>query len=101
MKEVAEYMPFHLSIKFTRVEYLLAGITSSDTGFQAAMANIKSDADVTSEMSKMHHFELDANYLQPFCPVLKKFPSGTKNDVTKISDVTGSGCGTKPSASKT
>eukprot|EP00957_Ditylum_brightwellii_P137301 10467498-Ditylum_brightwellii.AAC.1 len=65
------------------------------------MANIKSDADTTSETSKRHHFELATNYLQLFCPVLKKIPSGTKHDAIKISDVTGSGIGTNPSASKT
>eukprot|EP00957_Ditylum_brightwellii_P188885 14377931-Ditylum_brightwellii.AAC.2 len=64
------------------------------------MANIKSNADQASETSKRHHFELDANYLKPFCPVMKKFPSGTKCDAIKISDVSGSGSGTKPSASK-
>eukprot|EP00957_Ditylum_brightwellii_P097924 7457808-Ditylum_brightwellii.AAC.1 len=65
------------------------------------MANIKSDADLASETSKRHHFELAANFLQPFCPVLRKFPSGTKRDAIKISDVSGSGFGAKPSASKT
>eukprot|EP00957_Ditylum_brightwellii_P107268 8184927-Ditylum_brightwellii.AAC.1 len=65
------------------------------------MANIKSDADATSETSKRHHFELAANHLEPFCPVLKKFPSGTKRDAIEISDVTGSDFGTKPNASKT
>eukprot|EP00957_Ditylum_brightwellii_P045674 3466024-Ditylum_brightwellii.AAC.1 len=65
------------------------------------MASIKSDADLASETSKRHYFELAANYHQPFCPVLKKVPSGTKHDDIKISDVSGSGFGTKPSASKT
>eukprot|EP00957_Ditylum_brightwellii_P171513 13057243-Ditylum_brightwellii.AAC.1 len=51
------------------------------------MANIKSDADPASETSKRHHFELATTYLQPFCPVLKKFPSGTKCDAIEISDV--------------
>eukprot|EP00957_Ditylum_brightwellii_P069272 5258525-Ditylum_brightwellii.AAC.1 len=86
MKEAAEHVPFQLPNKFTRVRFLLAGKTSSNTGLQAMMANIKNDADVTSETSKRHHFELAANYLQPFCPVLKKFPSGTKRDAIKISD---------------
>eukprot|EP00957_Ditylum_brightwellii_P062534 4745784-Ditylum_brightwellii.AAC.1 len=81
-----------------RVGILLAGITSSDAGLQAAMANIKSNADPASEMSKRHHFDLAANFLQQFCPVLKKFPSGTKRDAIKISDVSDSGFGTKPSA---
>eukprot|EP00957_Ditylum_brightwellii_P204909 15341341-Ditylum_brightwellii.AAC.1 len=80
-----------------RVGFLLAGITSSDAGLQAVMANIKSDADLTSVTSKRHHFELPATYLQPFCPVLKKFPSGIKCDTIKISNVSGSGFGTKPS----
>eukprot|EP00957_Ditylum_brightwellii_P084983 6462369-Ditylum_brightwellii.AAC.1 len=62
------------------------------------MANIKSDADPTSVTSKRHHSELAATYLQPFCPVLKKIPSGTKCDAIKISDVSGSGFETKPSA---
>eukprot|EP00957_Ditylum_brightwellii_P190897 14535422-Ditylum_brightwellii.AAC.1 len=62
------------------------------------MANIKSNADPTSETSKRHHFELAAIYLQPFCSVLKKFPLGTKHDAIKISDVSGSGFGAKPSA---
>eukprot|EP00957_Ditylum_brightwellii_P189266 14405783-Ditylum_brightwellii.AAC.1 len=65
------------------------------------MANIKSDADPASETSKRHHIELAATYLQPFCSVLKKFPSGTKHDAIKISGVSGSGFGTKPSAGKT
>ena len=65
------------------------------------MANIKSNADPASETSKRHHFKLAANFLQPFCPVLKKFPSGTKHDAIKISDVSGSGFGTNPSAGKT
>eukprot|EP00957_Ditylum_brightwellii_P081666 6212525-Ditylum_brightwellii.AAC.1 len=78
MKEAAEHVPFQLPNKFTRVGFLLAGITSSDTGLQVAMANIKSDADLVSETSKMHHFELAANYLQPFFPLLKKFPSGNQ-----------------------
>eukprot|EP00957_Ditylum_brightwellii_P112117 8548375-Ditylum_brightwellii.AAC.1 len=78
MKEVAEHVPFQLPNKFTRVGFLLAGITSRDAGLQAAMANIKSNTDLTSVTSKQHHFEWTAMYLQPFCPVLKKFPSGTK-----------------------
>eukprot|EP00957_Ditylum_brightwellii_P105916 8078154-Ditylum_brightwellii.AAC.1 len=90
MKEVAEYVPFQLPNKFTRVGFLLAGKTRSDAGLQVAMANIKSDADPTSETSKRHHFELAVNCLQPFCPVLKKFPSDTKHDAIKISDVSGS-----------
>eukprot|EP00957_Ditylum_brightwellii_P100677 7672988-Ditylum_brightwellii.AAC.1 len=65
------------------------------------MANIKSDADPASETSKRHHFKLAATYFQPFCPVLKKFLSGTKHDAIKISDVSGSGFKTKPSAGKT
>eukprot|EP00957_Ditylum_brightwellii_P176605 13450535-Ditylum_brightwellii.AAC.1 len=65
------------------------------------MANIKSNADPASETSKRHHFKLAANYLQHFCPVLKKFPSGAKRDAIKISDVCRSGFGTKPSAGKT
>eukprot|EP00957_Ditylum_brightwellii_P109473 8349344-Ditylum_brightwellii.AAC.1 len=43
---------------------------------------------------------MNATYLQPFCPVLKKFSLGTKRDAIKVSDVSGSGFGTKPSASK-
>eukprot|EP00957_Ditylum_brightwellii_P143855 10961525-Ditylum_brightwellii.AAC.1 len=84
-----------------RVGFLLAGITSSDAGLQTTMANIKSDADPASETSKRHHFELTANYIQPFCPVLKKVPLGTKHDAIEISDMSRSGFGTKPSASKT
>eukprot|EP00957_Ditylum_brightwellii_P167246 12731629-Ditylum_brightwellii.AAC.1 len=90
MKEVAEHVPFHLPNEFMRVGFLLAGIISSDAGLQAAMANIKSDADPASETSKRHCFKMTATYLQPFCPVLKKFPSGTKSDAIKISDVSGS-----------
>eukprot|EP00957_Ditylum_brightwellii_P072337 5498203-Ditylum_brightwellii.AAC.2 len=101
MKEATEYVPFQLPNKFRRVRFLLAGITSCITGLQDAMVNIKSDADLTSETSKRHHFELATTYLQPFCPVLKKFLSGTKHDTIEISDVTGSGFGTKLSASKT
>eukprot|EP00957_Ditylum_brightwellii_P179104 13644212-Ditylum_brightwellii.AAC.1 len=69
-----------------RVGFLLAGITSSNAGLQATMANIKSNAHPASETSKRHHFELTATYLQPFCPLLKKFPSGTKRDAIEISD---------------
>eukprot|EP00957_Ditylum_brightwellii_P003969 302218-Ditylum_brightwellii.AAC.1 len=86
MKEAAEYVPFQLPNKFTRVGILLAGITSSDTGLQAPMANIKSNADLASETGKRHHFELAANSLHPFCPVLKKFQFGTNPDAIKISD---------------
>eukprot|EP00957_Ditylum_brightwellii_P065964 5002555-Ditylum_brightwellii.AAC.1 len=86
MKEAAEHVPFQLPNKFTRVGFLLACITSSDTVLQAAMGNIKSNADLASETSKRHHFEFAANYLQPFCPVPKKFPSGTKHDAIEISD---------------
>jgi hypothetical protein len=100
MKDAAEHVPFQLPNEFTRVGFLRAGITSSNAGLQAAMANIKSDADPTSETSKLHHFKLAATYLQPFCPVLKKFQSGAKRDAIKISDVSGSGFGTKPSAGK-
>eukprot|EP00957_Ditylum_brightwellii_P152647 11619315-Ditylum_brightwellii.AAC.1 len=64
------------------------------------MANIKSNADATSEISKRHHFKLAATYLQPFYPVLKTFPTDTKHDVIKIFDIIGSGFGTKPSARK-
>ena len=87
MKEAAEHVPFQLPKEFTRVGFLLAGITSSDAGLQAVMANIKSDADLTSVTSKRHPFKLAATYLQHFCPVLKKFPFGTKRDAIKISDV--------------
>eukprot|EP00957_Ditylum_brightwellii_P139713 10647574-Ditylum_brightwellii.AAC.1 len=90
MKEAAEHVPFQLPKEFTRVGFLLAGITSSDAGLQATMASIKSDADPASKTSKRHHFELAATYLQPFCPVLKTFPLGTKCDAIKISDVSGS-----------
>eukprot|EP00957_Ditylum_brightwellii_P038308 2896276-Ditylum_brightwellii.AAC.1 len=101
MKEAAEHVPFQLPNQFMRVGFLLAGTTNSDAGLQAAMANIKSNADPALETSKRHHFELASNFLQPFCPVLKKFPSGIKRDAIKISDVSGSGLGTKPSARKT
>eukprot|EP00957_Ditylum_brightwellii_P064040 4858100-Ditylum_brightwellii.AAC.1 len=101
MKEATDHVPFQLSNKFMRVGFLLAGITSSDVGLQTVMANIKSDADLVSETSKRHHFELAASYLQPFCPVLKKFPSGARRHAIEISDVSGSGFGTKPSAVKT
>eukprot|EP00957_Ditylum_brightwellii_P016089 1211776-Ditylum_brightwellii.AAC.1 len=90
MKEAAEHVSFQVPNKFTRVGFLLAGITSCDAGLQAAMVNIKSDADPASKTSKRHQFKLAATYLQPFCPVLKKFPSGTKRDAIKISDVSGS-----------
>eukprot|EP00957_Ditylum_brightwellii_P092704 7059158-Ditylum_brightwellii.AAC.1 len=90
MKEAAEHVLFQLPNEFTRVGFLLAGITSSDAALQAVMANIKSDADPTSVTSKQHHFKLDATYLQPFCPVLKKFPYGTKRNAIEISDVSGS-----------
>eukprot|EP00957_Ditylum_brightwellii_P124179 9466241-Ditylum_brightwellii.AAC.1 len=68
MKEAAEHVPFQLSNTFMRVGFLLADITSSDAGLQAVMANIKSDADSASETCKRRHFELAANFLQPFCP---------------------------------
>eukprot|EP00957_Ditylum_brightwellii_P144950 11040455-Ditylum_brightwellii.AAC.1 len=68
MKEAAEHVPFQLLNMFIRIGFLLAGITGSDIGLQTAMANIKSDADPVSKTSKRHHFELAANYLQPFCP---------------------------------
>eukprot|EP00957_Ditylum_brightwellii_P099516 7580259-Ditylum_brightwellii.AAC.1 len=84
MKEAAEHLPFQLPNEFTRVGFLLAGITSSDAGDRQEAP-----------------FELAANFLQPFCPVLRKFPSGTKGDAIKISDVSGSDFGTKPSAGKT
>eukprot|EP00957_Ditylum_brightwellii_P000514 39988-Ditylum_brightwellii.AAC.1 len=90
MKEAAEHVPFQLPNEFTRIGFLLAGITSSNAGLQARMANTKSDADLASETSKRHHFELAANFFQPFCPVLMKFSSGTKCDAIKISDVSGS-----------
>eukprot|EP00957_Ditylum_brightwellii_P164175 12500059-Ditylum_brightwellii.AAC.1 len=98
MKEAAEHVPFQLLNKFKRVGLLLAGITSSDVGLQAMMTNIKSNADLVSEMSKRHNFELGVNFLQPFCPVSKKFLFGTKCDAIKISDASGSAFGTKPSA---
>eukprot|EP00957_Ditylum_brightwellii_P191516 14580772-Ditylum_brightwellii.AAC.1 len=41
MKGVADQVPFHLPNKFLRVGFLSAGITSSDAGLQATMANIK------------------------------------------------------------
>eukprot|EP00957_Ditylum_brightwellii_P076247 5795935-Ditylum_brightwellii.AAC.3 len=97
MKDTAEHVPFQLPNKITRVGLLLTAIKFSDAGLQATMANIISDADATSVTSKMHHFKLAARYLLPFCPVLKKFPSGTKSDAIKISDTTASGFGTKPS----
>eukprot|EP00957_Ditylum_brightwellii_P113884 8682286-Ditylum_brightwellii.AAC.1 len=101
MKETAEHVPFQLPNEIKRIGFLLAGITSNYAGLQAVIANIKSDADANSETSKRYLFKLAATYLQPFCPVLKKFPPGTKRDAIKISDVTGLGFGTKPSAGKT
>eukprot|EP00957_Ditylum_brightwellii_P051504 3904376-Ditylum_brightwellii.AAC.1 len=98
MKEVSEHVPFQLPNKFTRVGVLLTGIASNDAGLQAMMTNIKSAAGATSATSKRHHVELTATYLQPFCLVLKEFPSGTKYATIKISDTTASGLGTKPSA---
>eukprot|EP00957_Ditylum_brightwellii_P026301 1989256-Ditylum_brightwellii.AAC.2 len=68
MKEAAEHVPFQLPNKFTRVGFLLTAIRSSDARLQAAMANIKSDADATSTTSKRQHIKLAATYLQPFCP---------------------------------
>eukprot|EP00957_Ditylum_brightwellii_P103397 7878842-Ditylum_brightwellii.AAC.1 len=61
------------------------------------MANIRSDTDETSATSKRHHFELAATYLLLFCPVLRKYPSGTKHVDIKILDTTASSFGTKPS----
>eukprot|EP00957_Ditylum_brightwellii_P002867 219932-Ditylum_brightwellii.AAC.1 len=63
MKEAAEHVPFQPPNEFMIVGFLLAGIISSDAGLQAAMANIKSDADPASETNKRYHFELAANYL--------------------------------------
>eukprot|EP00957_Ditylum_brightwellii_P208649 15358362-Ditylum_brightwellii.AAC.1 len=97
MKEVAEHVPFQLPNDFARVEFLLAAIKCSDVGLQAAMANIKSDADETSAMGNRHHFELAATYLLPFCLVLKMFLSSTKHDDIKISDTTSFGFETKES----
>eukprot|EP00957_Ditylum_brightwellii_P026465 2002037-Ditylum_brightwellii.AAC.1 len=56
MKTASEHVPFQLPNEFMRVEFLLAGTTSSDVGLQAAMTNIKSNADLASETSKRHHF---------------------------------------------
>eukprot|EP00957_Ditylum_brightwellii_P008943 676998-Ditylum_brightwellii.AAC.1 len=61
------------------------------------MSDINSDADETQVTSKRHHFELTATCLLSLCPLLKKFPSGTKHDAIEISDITASGFGTKPS----
>eukprot|EP00957_Ditylum_brightwellii_P196224 14951258-Ditylum_brightwellii.AAC.1 len=98
MKEATEHVPFQLSNKFTRVGFLLTAIKCSDAGLHAVMANIKSDANTISVTSKRHHFELAATYFLPFCPILRKFPSGTKCDAIKISDTTALEFETKPSA---
>eukprot|EP00957_Ditylum_brightwellii_P088870 6767080-Ditylum_brightwellii.AAC.1 len=98
MKEAADHVLFQLPIKFTRVGFLLTAIKCSDTGLQTAMANIKSDADVTSTTSKRHYFKLAAIYLLLFCHVFKKFQSGTKRNAIEISDTAASGFGPKPSA---
>eukprot|EP00957_Ditylum_brightwellii_P118405 9030950-Ditylum_brightwellii.AAC.1 len=92
MKEAAEHVLFKLPNKFTRVGFLCTAIKCS------TMTNIKSDTDVTSVTSKRHHFGLVATCLLPFCPILKKFSSGTGHDAIKISNTTASGFGTKPSA---
>eukprot|EP00957_Ditylum_brightwellii_P092698 7058540-Ditylum_brightwellii.AAC.1 len=63
MKEAADHVPFQLPNEFTRDGFLLAGITSSDAGLQAAMANVKSNADPASETRKRHHFKLATTYL--------------------------------------
>eukprot|EP00957_Ditylum_brightwellii_P007494 566901-Ditylum_brightwellii.AAC.1 len=91
MKKASEHVSFQIPNKFTRVGHRVAGHDDQH----------KSNADPTLETSKRHHFELAANYLQPFYLVLKKIPSGTKCDAIKISDVSVSGFGTKPSVSKT
>eukprot|EP00957_Ditylum_brightwellii_P105426 8037303-Ditylum_brightwellii.AAC.1 len=61
------------------------------------MVNIWSDDNETLATNKRHHSELVATYLLPFCPLLRKFPSGTKHDVIESSDTTASGFGTKTS----
>eukprot|EP00957_Ditylum_brightwellii_P092889 7072308-Ditylum_brightwellii.AAC.1 len=86
------------SQEFTRFGFLLTGVTISDTVLLTVIANIKSNADPASEKSKMYQFEFASNYLKPFCPVLKKFPSGINHDAIEIFDVSGSVFGTKPSA---
>eukprot|EP00957_Ditylum_brightwellii_P109498 8351014-Ditylum_brightwellii.AAC.1 len=99
MKEAAEHVPFQFPNKFTRVGFLLTVIKCINAGLQAAMANIKSDADVTSVISKRHHFKLATTYLLPFCLVMKTFPSCTKCNAIEISNTAALGFGTKPSTS--
>eukprot|EP00957_Ditylum_brightwellii_P013045 985093-Ditylum_brightwellii.AAC.2 len=65
MREATVHVPFQLPNKLIRVGFLLSAIKFFDTGLQAMMAYIRSDADETSVMSK-RHFELAAIYLFPF-----------------------------------
>eukprot|EP00957_Ditylum_brightwellii_P106631 8135241-Ditylum_brightwellii.AAC.1 len=98
MKTVTEHVSFQLPNEFMRVRFLLVAIKCSDVGLQAVMANIKNVADEKSATSKRHHFELAVTYPLSFCPVLRKFPIGTKHNAIEISDTKNSRFGAKPSA---
>jgi hypothetical protein len=87
MTQCAEHVPHQLPIERTRVTYLLDAIKCSNASLQAKMALVQSD---DAPNGKMNDFEATASFLLPACPVARKRTlSGTKRDLTTISDVTG------------
>jgi hypothetical protein len=87
IRQCAEHVNFQLPNERTRVSYLLDVIQCNDTGLQAAMAQVRTDAGVNG---KMNDFEATASYLLPYDPVSKKRAAGNKRGVAAISDISGS-----------
>ena len=86
MEACAEHVEYQLPNEHSRVGYLLDGIQCSDAGLQAAMASVKTD---NGPNGKRNNFEKTAAHIIPYDPVAKKRASGTKRDISLISDVGG------------
>eukprot|EP00957_Ditylum_brightwellii_P010171 768658-Ditylum_brightwellii.AAC.3 len=78
-----------------------AFIAMESAALYASISNIKSDSDPLSLTCKHHHFEGAASYRMPNCPVLRKHPSGIKQDVPEVSNATTGSVGTKASVGET
>lgn len=70
LKQCADHVQFQLPDEHTRVRYLMTAIQCKDPEIQAALANIRSDAD--GPEAKRNNFENAVSFLLPADPVAKK-----------------------------
>jgi hypothetical protein len=92
LKQCADHVQFQLPDEHTRVRYLMTAIQCKDPEIQAALANIRSDAD--GPEAKRNNFENAVSFLLPADPVSKK--RKLNNDKDAGAQISAANLKTKP-----